>query len=231
MAYYLSLGIGIVITVIFLVKRSKGANVTNLFLKTGSSLGFLLTGVTAVISNPAASKYGVLLLMGGALGMVGDIVLDLKYIYEKDWQKHLYAGFTSFLTGHIFFNIAVIMHNKLELKWVLICIAASLIIALLTVLSGKMMKIDYGKFKPIVFAYATLLVLTTATSAVSIFTVGATASNILMTVGGALFLASDLILSFTYFSKGWDKPIHIFINHLLYYAAQYAIMASIFTLV
>lgn len=230
MAYFLTLGLGIVITTIFLFKRAKGANVTNMLWKTASSLAFILTAVIAVMLNPEASKYGVLLIMGGALGMVGDIVLDLKYIYPKDSDTYLYAGFTSFLVGHVFFNTAVIWHNKLSIKWVLISVAISLVIAALNLVGSKTLKIDFGKFKPIVFAYSSILVLTTATSAVSVFTVAATPAMILMTVGGALFLVSDVILSFTYFSKGWDKPIHIFLNHLCYYAAQFLIAASIFCL-
>ena len=37
----------------------------------------------------------------------------------------------------------------------------------------------------------------------------------------------NLVLNFTYFSRGWDKPFHLFINHFLYYAGQYLIAASI----
>ena len=46
-------------------------------------------------------------------------------------------------------------------------------------------------------------------------------------VGAVLFLLSDVVLSFTYFGKGWDKPVHIFVNHLLYYAAQFIIASTI----
>lgn len=230
MAYYLSLGLGAVITVIFLFKRSSGATVPNLLLKIGSSLGFLLTAVMAVILNPTAANYGVLLLMGGALGMIGDIVLDLKYIYPKDSDTYLYSGFTAFLIGHLFFNAAVIWHNHLSLKLVLIAVAISVVIAILNLLSGKITKLEYGKFKPIVFAYSAILILTTATAAVSFFAVEMSKSMLLMTIGGVLFLLSDVVLSFTYFGKGFDKPVHIFVNHLLYYAAQYLIAASIFCL-
>ena len=48
-----------------------------------------------------------------------------------------------------------------------------------------------------------------------------------MAAGAVSFLLSDAVLNFTYFGRNWDKPIHLFVNHLLYYAAQYLIAASI----
>ncbi|MBO5495148.1 MAG: hypothetical protein J5964_05460, partial [Eubacterium sp.] len=50
---------------------------------------------------------------------------------------------------------------------------------------------------------------------------------ILMFVGAVLFALSDVILSGTFFGRGKDKKRHYFINHFLYYAAQYMIAASI----
>ena len=47
-------------------------------------------------------------------------------------------------------------------------------------------------------------------------------------VGFALFLASDMVLSFQYFGgKIKNKPM-IAINHLLYYSAQILILAQLF---
>lgn len=230
MAYFLTLGLGIVITTIFLFKRSHGATVSNMLWKTASSLAFILTGVIGVMLNPGAVKYGALLLMGLALGMVGDIVLDLKYVYPQDSDTYLYSGFTSFLVGHIFFNTAMIWHNKLSVKWVLISIAISVVAGVLNLLSSKTMKLNFGKFKSIVLVYSIVLFLTSVIAVVSALTVEASKAMIMMAVGGVLFLLSDLVLSFTYFGKGWDKPFHIFLNHLLYYAAQFLIAGSIFCL-
>lgn len=226
MAYYITLGLGLIVTTVFLFKRSQGANITNLILKTVSSVAFLLTAMVAIMLNPETLNYGVLILMGGALGLIGDIVLDLKCIYLEDADKYLYAGFSFFLAGHVLYNIAIVMLNGLKWQQVIICIAISILIGTITVLTSKTMKIEFGKFKLIVLAYSSLLVLTSATSILSAFLTG-DVSMIILAIGAVLFLLSDLVLSFTYFSKGWDKPVHIFVNHLLYYAAQFLIASSI----
>ncbi len=226
MAYYITLCLGLVVTTVFLFKRSQGANITNLILKTVSSVAFLLTAMVAIMLNPETLNFGVLILMGGVLGLIGDIVLDLKCIYLKDADKFLYAGFSFFLAGHVLYNIAIVMLNGLKWQQVIICIAISILIGAITVATSKTMKIDFGKFKLIVLAYSSLLVLTSATSILSAFLTGEM-SMIILAIGAVLFLLSDLVLSFTYFSKGWDKPVHIFVNHLLYYAAQFMIASSI----
>lgn len=100
--YYLTLAAGLIVTVGFLFSRSKGAGVKNLFFKMASSLCFLLTAVFAVIAKPDISYYGVLIIMGGALGLCGDITLDLKFIYPKDNHGYLLSGFIFFAIGHIF---------------------------------------------------------------------------------------------------------------------------------
>lgn len=225
MVYYYALGAGLIVVSVFLFSRSKGASLKNLFLKMISSLFFILTAVLATMINPEASVYGILLVMGGALGLCGDITLDLKYIYKDDSHPHLVSGFLFFLVGHIFYSSAVIMYGKLELMQVLIAALISAAVGAGAILMGKPMKLDYGRYKFISFLYAAFL---TMTAVVSIWSAVLTQhkSMIIMAAGSVLFLLSDLVLSNTYFGKGWDKPVHIFLNHLLYYAGQYLIASS-----
>lgn len=226
MVYYSALGAGVIVAAAFLFSRSKGASVKNLFFKMASSLCFILTAVCAVLLRPEASAFGALIILGGALGLCGDAALDLKFIYKKDSHRYLNAGFIFFLIGHVFYTGAVIWHNQLKLWWVLVSAAVSLVVGAGTVLSGKIMKLDYGEYKLIVFLYSSFLTMTTV---VSIWSAVVTHSKsmVLMAVGAVLFLLSDLVLSNTYFGKGWDKPVHIFVNHLLYYAGQFLIASSI----
>ena len=82
--YYVVLSVGVVISLIFCFNRSKGYSVNNLIFKSVSSLCYLLTAVFALITNYKAYTYGSLVIMGGALGLVGDILLDLKGIYKNE---------------------------------------------------------------------------------------------------------------------------------------------------
>lgn len=224
--YYVSLAAGLLVTIGFLFSRSKGASVKNLFFKMASSLCFLLTAVCAVIAKPEASAYGVLIMMGGILGLCGDTTLDLKYIYPKDNNEYLRSGFIFFAIGHLFYNAAIIWKSGISPMWVIIGIAAAVVFAVGNTLSGKMLKLDYGKYRNIVMLYSTILAATTIISVLAAIITGSTAM-IIFAVGAVLFLLSDVVLSFTYFGKGWDKPVHIFVNHLLYYAAQFLLASTI----
>lgn len=224
--YYLALAAGVIVATGFLFSRAKGASVKNLFFKMASSLCFLLTAVCAVIAKPEVAAYGVLLIIGGALGLCGDTTLDLKYIYPKDSNEYLRSGFIFFAIGHIFYNAAIIWYSNLKWWWVLICIAGAVIAAVLNALSGKMLKLDFGKYRNIVILYSSILAATAVISILAAFVTGSTAM-VIFAVGAVLFLLSDVVLSFTYFGKGWDKPVHIFVNHLLYYAAQFLIASTI----
>ncbi|MCD7871880.1 MAG: lysoplasmalogenase [Clostridiales bacterium] len=226
MLYYYTLAAGLIVSVAFIFKRSRGASVQNLFFKAASSLCYLLTSVFAVIANPEHTVFGTFIIMGGVLGLVGDIALDLKCIYLKDANSYLKAGFLFFLVGHLFYNAAVIWQNKFELWWILICLLISVVAACATVFTANIMKVHYGKYRPVVLSYVIFLVLTAVTSILAAF-ITKSKAMIIMAVGSVLFLLSDVVLNYTYFGRGWNKPIHIFINHFLYYAGQYLIAASI----
>ena len=83
MAYYIVLPFGLIMSMIFCILRRKGFSLQNLILKSVSSMCYLLTAVFALICNPDVYTYGSLIIFGGALGLVGDILLDLKGLYKK----------------------------------------------------------------------------------------------------------------------------------------------------
>lgn len=227
MFYYAVLGVGVVVSFIFCYQRRNGFSVNNLLFKSVSSLCYLLTAVFALINNKDAYTYGSLIIMGGALGLVGDILLDLKGVYKSEEKIYLKGGFIFFLVGHIFYTCAIIY--SLKIKWWLVLIAAvvSVLIGIGTVLSANLMKVHYGAFRRIVAVYVAFLAMTTVTSVISVFVSHFQKGYVLLMIGSVLFLLSDAVLSNTFFGRGKDKPIHFFINHFLYYAGQYLIAASV----
>lgn len=227
MFYYVVLGVGVIVSFIFCYQRRKGFSVNNLLFKSVSSLCYLLTAVFALINNKDAYTYGSLIIMGGALGLVGDILLDLKGIYKSEEKIYLKGGFIFFLVGHIFYTCAIIY--SLKIKWWLVLIAAvvSVLIGIGTVLSANLMKVHYGAYRRIVAVYVAFLAMTTVTSVISVFVSHFQKGYVLLMIGSVLFLLSDAVLSNTFFGRGKDKPIHFFINHFLYYAGQYLIAASV----
>lgn len=227
MMYYIVLAVGVVVSFLFCYQRRLGFSLQNLLFKSVSSLCFLLTAVFALIYNPSAFTYGSLIIMGGALGLVGDILLDLKGIYKEHENIYLRGGFIFFLVGHIFYTGSIVYSVKMKWYLVLISAVVSIIVGVVTVALANVMKVHYGAYRRIVAIYVAFLVMTTIISVISVIVTGFQKGYILMAVGAVLFLLSDLVLSNTFFGRGKDKPRHFFINHFLYYAGQYLIAASV----
>lgn len=227
MAYYVVLGIGILVSLYFCLKRRSGSNLPNLLLKTASSLFFLLTAVVALMLNKEASTYGCLIIFGGILGLVGDVLLDLKGIYKMDAETYLNGGFISFLIGHIFYSAAVIFSSGMKWWIAALCVVISFASGGISIALAKPMKLDYGKFKGIVFLYVSILFCTMTLSIAAMLLSKFSLNNILFAVGAVLFTLSDLVLSGTYFGQGKNRAIDYFINHFLYYSAQFLIASTI----
>ncbi|MCM1115832.1 MAG: lysoplasmalogenase [Clostridium sp.] len=227
MLYYIVLAIGVVVSFVFCYQRRLGFSLQNLIFKTVSSLCFLLTAVFALINNSNAIIYGSLIIMGGALGLVGDMLLDLKGIYKQHENIYLRGGFIFFLVGHIFYFSSIIYSTKMKWYFVVISAVISAVIGVGTVAMANVMKVHYGAYRRIVAVYVAFLAMTTITAVISVITSGFQKGYILMAVGAVLFLLSDVVLSNTFFGRGKDKPHHFFINHFLYYAGQYLIAASV----
>lgn len=227
MPYYIVLSIGLVVSFVFCIQRSKGFSLTNLLFKSVSSLCFLLTAVFALLSNSSAYVYGSLIIFGGALGLVGDMSLDLKGMYKKDESTYLRAGFIFFLVGHLFYSAAII--NSISMKWwiVAICFIISVIISVLNIATAKITKVHFGAYRKIVFLYVIFLSLTMTLAIATVIISGFAKKYVLLAVGAICFTLSDAVLSSTFFGRGKDTGFYYFINHLLYYAGQYLIAASV----
>lgn len=228
-AYIPLLAVSLIVSFVFCFKRRNGFGVNTLLLKVVSSLCFLLCGVAAIMIS-GSTIYGGLILFGGVLGLCGDAFLDMKGIYSESKIKYMYGGFIAFLVGHIFYIAAMLIANQLKFVHILICVGISVVVAAINVLGEKVMKLEYGCFKTIMFVYGFILLMTLTVSAMCLIVNGFSVSRLLMLLGAIFFALSDIILNNTYFGKGFDGPIWYFSNHLTYYIGQYLIMTSILTI-
>ena len=231
MAYYIVLPFGLIVSFIFCLKRGKGFSISNLMLKSVSSLCYLLTAVFALISNASANVYGSLIIFGGALGLVGDILLDLKGIYNKDEATYLKGGFIFFLVGHVFYSGAILYSAHLKYWVVLICAAFSVLFSYGNLLSAKFTKVHFGAYRGIVFIYSIFLAFTMSLSIAAAIVSHFAKGYVVLALGAILFTLSDAILSNTFFGRNKDSFMYFFTNHLSYYAGQYLIAASILFMV
>ena len=202
MAYYVVLPFGLIMSFVFCVLRRTGFSLRNLILKSISSLCYLLTAVFALVSNPDAYIYGSLIIFGGALGLVGDILLDLKGIYKNDESTYLMGGFIFFLVGHLFYSGAIIFQTRMKWWIVLLCLLGGVLLSIGNSFVSKLMKIHFGAYRKIVFTYVIFLSTTMILSIVSFFTLGFHKNFLLLSIGAVCFTASDAVLSSTFFARG-----------------------------
>ena len=223
--FYAALAAGIAAVVVFLVLRVKYGGLKGLYSKAIASFLFLLTALSAAAVNPGHEVYAGLIV----LGLSGDIWLDLKWIYEKDMEKFLNAGFIAFMIGHVFYIGAI---YKFAGNWSVLTAVLPIIISVVVaignvIVSEKLLKLKFGKFRTIVGVYTFFLFMTFAVSAVAMLNNSFAKQWILTAVGGILFILSDAVLSNMYFKEGGNTKPNVIINHTLYYAAQFVIASSV----
>lgn len=223
---YLPIAAGVVFLVAFLAKCKDKRSVGGVFLKNAVSIFFILTAAVGLLQNQSRTEYGVLIIVGLAFGMLGDIYLDQKWVYPEDMKKYLYAGFVSFGIGHLFYIPAMIRAAQIELKWLFIPVAAGLVVAVGNLLLEKPMKQNFGEYKAIVTVYGFILAFMAAT-AVTCAVITGEKTFIVFAAGGVFFLISDLILSPMYFGEGKNTPMNFILNHVTYYLGQYLIAFSV----
>ena len=212
--------------IFFMYVRVTKGGIYGLLTKTLASILFVALGVAGAMSlYPDIAPAAVLIIMGLVMGLVGDIVLDLKVVYRESSDIYLNAGMISFAIGHFVYLAAIIMLIKFDLSILFASIAITIPISVGILIASKYMKLDFGKFLLHAIAYTVILTfMTVYTIALSIYD----SRFILMAVGMALFLLSDLVLSPMYFGGKQDDKLMCIVNHALYYAAQICIASFIF---
>lgn len=144
-------------------------------------------------------------------------------------EKFLNAGFMAFMIGHVFYIGAI---YKFADNWSVLTAVLPVIISVVVaignvIVSEKLLKLKFGKFRTIVGVYTFFLFMTFAVSAVAMLNNSFAKQWILTAVGGILFILSDAVLSNMYFKEGGNTKANIIINHVSYYAAQFVIASSV----
>jgi len=230
---YAYLALGAVALVLYIGLKVKGCSLTAVFLKTIVSVLFIATAVCAVsMTKPldAALTAGGLVTMGLVFGLLGDIWLDLKYVFRERDDAFTYAGFTAFAIGHVLYITSMLIRffPKGKPLHLVLPFVLAVLLSVGNALLEKPTKLHFGKMKPIAFAYGILLFSTLFLSlSLCIFWGWQERALVFMFIGAVLFTASDLVLSGTYFGVGRDRPVDIILNYVTYYPAQFLIALSL----
>ncbi|MCL2671802.1 MAG: lysoplasmalogenase [Clostridiales bacterium] len=222
--YWTALALGVAATVAFLIIRVARGGVAGLIAKAAPSVFFILSACMALRVN--TTDYGFLIIAGLLVSLLGDLWLDLKWIYQKDRDTYLFTGFYSFLIAQSFYSAAILLHSQWKIWTLLASVGLAALLAGGVLVMEKPMKMHYGRFRLTCFLYTLVLAFSFSSSLFAAITSGATVW-IVMVGGIALFFLSDLVLSGMYFGKDKNTPVNVVLNHGLYYAAQFVIASSV----
>ena len=233
MLYYLLLALGALLLFFYVREKIRAYSVKAVLLKASVSSLFIAVGLYGSYVSAAAGRISLLcpfVLFGLLCGLLGDIWLDLKYVFREKEQPFTYAGFCAFAIGHAFFIAGMLLACRPAGKplYVLLPLLLGLLMSVGNIAMEKPMKLRFGKLKPVVFLYGIFLFsMVLLAGSLALAQAWQNRSLNLLFAGGVLFAVSDLILSGTYFGTGKERPVDFILNYLSYYAAQFLIASSL----
>lgn len=201
----------------FLWMEKQEKYVPAVVLKGLASLCFVLLGLRLSPGTPTAR----LIVTGLILGCAADVMLNLRWVFQKKGQMIFLVGILVFLSGHIFYLAAVLPRCPYKLACIL---AGAVLTALMMVwifrqiTAKKAFKI-FG-----VFYIGAIMILNCV--AVGNLIADPCAFTGIFAAGAFLFLISDVVLILNTFGSETKMSLRI-TNIGLYYVGQLLIALSL----
>ncbi|MBR0418931.1 MAG: lysoplasmalogenase [Erysipelotrichaceae bacterium] len=219
---YVLIAVGFILQGLFIKVEHEEKYLLADILKGSASLMFVIIGAIAYLGG--YSEYNKLFFFGLIFGMIGDILLNLRYVFPKQGQKIFLTGILFFLIGHILYLLALLPQARHVWVWpcaLLGALAAACLLAYIfkTMEVKKAFKI-FG-----IFYLGAVFIMTAIAIGIAVFTPSKRA--IIYAIGAVLFTASDVVLIFNTFSGVTKFSLRI-TNLTLYYIGQILIACSLF---
>lgn len=220
--WYLGL-VCLAVMIIFIYAERKENYVAAVILKGLASSVFVLIGFLAR-NNEYISEFLSKVLTGLFLGMIADILLNLRFVFKKIGQPVFMVGILVFMAGHIFYILAKL--PQLDNPWYaigigLILTAITMIFILRAITAKTVLKV-FG-----VFYIGAVMLMTTVS--VNVFILHPAAENLLFAIGAVCFLVSDIVLILNTFGSKTRFSLRV-TNLTLYYIGQLLIAFSLHTI-
>ena len=190
-------------------------------LKGCASLLFVLLGFecSKAFANVQFCK---MVRIGLILGLIADILLNLRFVFKKQGKIVFLVGILVFLAGHVLYLCALVP----TVNNVLIPIIAGVILSAL-LLKWIFTKIEAEKaFKIFGVFYIGVIVIMNCFAFTNLIQDPTNMRYIIFTIGAVLFLISDIVLILNTFGKTSKFSLRI-TNLVLYYLGQILIAISL----
>ena len=227
------LALGAICLTLFLIEKVRKYSIKATLIKATTSFFFVALAAYSFYTH-SEEAFGIYVICGLAMGLLGDIWLDFKYVFKEHERIFTFAGFICFAIGHVFYILGIAMTLAYPNLWYAYVapIVFGLACGALVLLLEKPLKYKYGEYKTICFIYGTLLFTTLGTTLfLTVYHSFSVITYNMLFAGAVLFAISDLILCGTYFGENRERPFNIISNGINYYAAKYLIAFSLFFLV
>ena len=203
---------------LFLLHEKKQKYVTAVILKGLASLCFVVLGIILASSGVSTAR---LIVIGLILGLIADVMLNLRYVFKEKGQLVFLVGILIFLSGHILYLAAVL---PISGKWLIALVAAAVLTTLLMIWIFS--KITAKKaFKIFGVVYIGAIVFLNCVAVANVITHGSAFTGLFL-VGALLFLVSDIVLILNTFGEKSRFSLRV-TNIGLYYAGQILIAMSL----
>ena len=220
MQYLFFVPICLIIMSVFIYYEHKEKYVLAVILKGLASLCFVLFGVLCSI-QALNMQFAKMVKIGLLLGLIADIMLNLRFVFKKNGKLVFLVGILVFLAGHVLYLCALIPGYSYALVTALVGIIVSAL-----VLKWIFTQIEAEKaFKIFGVFYIGVIVIMNA-FALRNFILDSQMSNLIFLIGAISFLFSDIVLILNTFGKETKFSLRI-TNLSLYYVGQLLIAFSL----
>lgn len=214
--------IGLLIDVWFIKTEYAGLMVRATMLKGLASCFFVVLGVLCFAAN--GTSFGRLIVIGLTLGLVGDVLLNLRNVVTGGASMKVFAlGILAFLSGHFLYIAALVAANT-GIVLLAVVLTAALSVVAIPPLMRRITAPSKG-LKAFGYVYLVVVIAMFSCAAMLLVKTGVTVLTVLFAVGALFFVVSDFIMIYYSFGKK-IKPLRA-INLLTYYLGQLLIATAI----
>ena len=210
----------IVFLLLFMDQESKKKYFPAVSLKGTASVCFVLFGIFCSRSCPDPD-FSRQIVTGLILGMVADVLLNLRFVFRKNGQLVFLAGILVFLSGHIAYLAALVP----KCEHLAVCLIAGVVLtaaALYFIFKKITAKPAFRIFG--VFYIGAVMIMTCVAAGRLIFS--PSAHTAVFFIGALSFLVSDIVLILNTFGKTSKQSLRV-LNLSLYYLGQLLIGLSL----